>query len=83
MRCCDNCKPQLFEAERITIEKGSTLKRDKKCRLPTGFENAIQNNLLQWHKNELLDKLYGGTLIIAGSTVLGDDVIKKLVTCGE
>ena len=83
MRCCDNCEPQLFEAERITIEEGSTLKRGKKRKLPTGFEDAIRNNLLQWRENELLDKLYGGTSIIAGSTVLGDDVIEKLVTCRE
>jgi hypothetical protein len=83
MRCCDNCEPRLFEAERITLDKTSTLKRGKKRKLPSGFEDAIRNDLSHWRENELLDRFYGGTSIIAGSTLLGDDVIEKLATCGE
>jgi hypothetical protein len=83
MRCCDNCEPRLFEVERITIDKTSTLKRGKKRKLLPGFDNAIWKDLSQWHENELLDRFYGGTSIIAGSTLLGDDVIEKLATCGE
>jgi len=83
MRCCDNCEPQLFEVEQITIDRALTLKRGKKRKLTPGFEDAIQNDLLQWREKELLDTFYGGTSIIAGSTLLGDDVIEKLATCGE
>ena len=45
--------------------------------------DAIRNDLSQWREKELLDNFYGGTSIIAGSTLLGDDVIEKLATCGE
>ena len=83
MRCCDNCEPRLFEVERITIDKTSTLKRGKKRKLLPGFDNVIRKDLSQWRENELLDRFYGGTSIIAGSTLLGDDVIEKLATCGE
>jgi hypothetical protein len=31
----------------------------------------------------LLDRFYGGTSIIAGATLLGDNIIEKLTTCGE
>ena len=30
-----------------------------------------------------MDRFYGGTTILAGSTLLGDDIIEKLATCGE
>jgi hypothetical protein len=83
MRCCDNCEPRLFEVEKITIEKTSMLKRGKKRKLSPGFDDAIRKDLSQWRDNELLDKFYGGTTILAGSTLLGDDVIEKLATCGE
>jgi hypothetical protein len=43
----------------------------------------VRNNLSQWHDNELLNHFYGGTSIILGSTLLGDDVIAKLAVCGE
>ena len=69
--------------EQITIEKTSTLKRGKKRKLPPGFDDAIRKDLSHWHDNELLDKFYGGTTILVGLTLLGDDVIEKLATCGE
>jgi hypothetical protein len=47
------------------------------------LEDAVQNNLSQWRDNELLDHFYGSTSIIAGSALLGDDVIEKLAVCGE
>ena len=83
MRCCDNCEPRLFEVERITIEKTSMLKRGKKRKLPPGFDDAIRKDLSQWRDNKLLEKFYGGTTILAGLTLLGNDVIEKLATCRE
>src|ERR1700683_732552 len=65
MRCCDNCEPRLFEVERITIDKTSTLKRGKKRKLLPGFDDAIRKDLSQWRENDLLDRFYGGTSIIA------------------
>jgi hypothetical protein len=83
MRCCDNCQPRLFEVERITVDRTLTLKRGKKRKLTPGFEDAIRRDLLQWREKVLLDHFYGGTSIIASSTLLGDDVIEKLAMCGE
>jgi hypothetical protein len=83
MRCCNNCEPRLFEVEQITLNKAPAFKRGKKWKTSTAFEDAVQNNLTQWHDNELLDHFYGGTSIIAGSTLLGNDVIEKLAMCGE
>lgn len=83
MRCCDNCEPRLFETEQISIDKTSALKRGKKRKLPQALADAIRNDLSQWREKELLDKFYGGTSIIAGSTLLSDDVIEKLATCGN
>ena len=83
MCCCDNCEPRLFEVERITLDKAPALKPGKKHKLPSALEDAVQNNLSQWRENELLDHFYGGTSIISGSTLLGDDVIAKLAVCGE
>jgi len=59
------------------------LKQGKKWKLPPGFDDAIRKDLSQWRDNELLDKFYGGTTILTGSMLLGDDVIEKLATCGE
>ena len=59
------------------------MKPGKKRKLPPAFEDTIQKDLSKWRDNELLNRFYGGTSIIAGSTLLGDDVIEKLATCGE
>ena len=83
MRCCDNCEPRLFEVEQVTLEKGLTLKHGKKRRSSPALEDAVGNDLIKWRDNDLLDTFYGGTSIIAGAMLLGDDVIEKLVTCGE
>ena len=80
MRCCDDCEPRLFEVEQVTLEKGLTLKRGKKRRSSPALEDAVRNDLIKWHDNDLLDTFYGGTSIIAGATLLGDDVIEKLAT---
>lgn len=59
MRCCNNCEPRLFEVEQITLNKAPAFKRGKKWKTSTAFEDAVQNNLTQWHDNELLDHFYG------------------------
>lgn len=82
-RCCDNCEPRLFAVEKVTLDKVPALKRGKKRKVPSALEDAVRNNLSQWRDNELLDHFYGGISIIAGSALLGDDVIEKLAVCGE
>jgi hypothetical protein len=69
--------------ETIDLEKLPGLKRGKKRKVPEEQENAIRTALIDWREDELLEKIYPGTTSVAAETVLGDDVIEKLATCGE
>ena len=81
--CCHVCTPRLFPLEVITIEKLPGLKRGKKRKLSEGQENAIREGLRDWREDVLLDVMYPGTTSISAETVLGNDVIESLATCGE
>lgn len=83
MRCCDNCEPRLFPVERIEVQKPPGLKRGKKRKISEVDEGHIRNCLLDWRDNTLLPKVYGPLTSLAGQTMLGDDIIEKLATCGE
>ena len=83
MRCCDNCEPRLFPVERIEVQKAPGLKRGKKRKFSEEDEGRIRDCLLDWRDNTLLPKVYGPLTSLAGRTLLGDDVIEKLATCGE
>lgn len=37
---------------------------------------------MKWRDGELLDCFYPGTTSISGATLLGDDVIEKIASCG-
>jgi hypothetical protein len=82
-RCCHVCEPQLFPMENIVLEKLPGLKRGKKRKVSEEQESAIRNGLIAWQEDELLDKIYPGTSSISAETVLGDDVVEKLASCGE
>jgi hypothetical protein len=82
-RCCHVCTPRLFPLEVISIEKLPGLKRGKKRKLSEGQENAIREGLRDWREDVLLDAMYPGTSSISAETVLGNDVIEALATCGE
>ena len=69
--------------EAIELEKLAGLKRGKKRKVSEEQENAIRDGLIEWREDELLDKIYPGTSSISAQTVLGDDVIDKLASCGE
>jgi hypothetical protein len=82
-RCCHICEPRLFPMEVIELEKVPGLKREKKRKVSEEQESAIRKGLVDWREDELLDKIYPGTCSISAQTVLGDDVIEKLASCGE
>ncbi|EDR05878.1 uncharacterized protein LACBIDRAFT_302478 [Laccaria bicolor S238N-H82] len=82
-RCCDNCTPRLFPVEKIAVTKTPGLKRGKKKQIPEKQEKAIRNQLNEWREEELVELVYPGIVSISGATVLGDDVVEKIATCGE
>ena len=69
--------------EVIELKKLPGLKRGKKRKVSEEQESAIREGLIDWREDELLDKIYPGTSSISAQTVLGDDVIEKLASCGE
>ncbi len=81
-RCCDICKPRLFETEAISVEKKPGLKRGKKRAMPEAFVESVREGLREW-REELVEMIYPNTVMISPATVLGDDVIEQLATCGE
>jgi hypothetical protein len=50
--------------------------------MSTTLQEAIQTKLEDWRDDELIDIIYPGTTTISGATLLGNDVIQKLATCG-
>jgi len=82
-RCCDNCTPCLFPVEHIVVSKIPGLKQGKKKRIPEKQEKAIRDQLHDWREEELLEMVYPGIVSISGATVLGNDVVEKIATCGE
>jgi hypothetical protein len=69
--------------EVIKLEKLPGLKQGKKWKVLEELMGVIHEGLTDWHEDELLDKIYPGTSSISAQTVLGDDVIDKLASCGE
>jgi hypothetical protein len=69
--------------EKIEVQKPLGLKRSKKRKFSEDDEGHIRDCLLDWHDNVLLPKVYGPLTSLAGRTLLGDDIIDKLATCGE
>lgn len=47
------------------------------------MEDAIRQGLLDWREDTLLNLFYPGIEILGGDSLLPDDVIEKLATCGE
>lgn len=68
--------------ENILLDKVAGLKWGRKKEMLKELAKCVRSGLVDWHDNELLDKMFPGTSIIAGKTLLGDDVIEKLVACG-
>ena len=83
MRCCDNCEPDKFPIEKIVLSKVPGLKRGKKKHVPKEQEDKLRNVLKEWRDTDLLEHLYPGLSSISGRTILGDDIVEKIVCCGE
>lgn len=83
-RCCDNCEPRLFPVEKVSIKKAADrLRRGKKKALSNEDQEFIRNHLKDWHDTTLVREYYGQLTGLSGRTILGNDVINKLATCGE
>lgn len=82
-RCCDNCEPEKFPIEKIILQKDPGLKRGKKRKVPENQMSVMRDTLKEWHENELLEHVYPGLSTISGRTILGDDIVEKIVNCCE
>jgi len=82
-RCCDNCEPRLFEVEKIKLTRVPGLKRGKKKQVAPTEVAKIREGLVEWRETDLLDKFYPGISSLSGWTILGNDVVEKIATCGE
>lgn len=84
MRCCDNCTPRLFPVEKVTVKAVVPgLKRGKKKAVSPKQEGYIRNGLKNWRDETLVNAYYGTLTSFSGATIIGDDVIEKLASCGE
>jgi hypothetical protein len=50
--------------------------------MSVALQEALRDNLKEWRDEELIDAIFPGTTSISGATLLSDDVILKLSTCG-
>jgi hypothetical protein len=50
--------------------------------MPLALQTALQVKLEEWRDEELIEAKYPGTTSISGATLLSNDVISKLSTCG-
>ncbi|KAF8804758.1 hypothetical protein BYT27DRAFT_7225346 [Phlegmacium glaucopus] len=82
-RCCDNCQPSHFVVEVVKSVNPPGLKRGKKKETPGEDKGYIRNKLMQWRDNVLLDQYYGGLTSISAGTVMSNEVVEKIVGCGE
>jgi hypothetical protein len=59
------------------------LKRGKKKDTPNEDKEYIRNKLVHWRENVLLEQYYGGLTSISAGTLMSDEVMEKIVGCGE
>ena len=84
IRCCDNCHSDCFPMEPMQLETESTLKRGRKKKLDPGLERHIREKLVEWRDARLLTHLYPSSVaLVTGESLMGDDVVDQLATCGE
>ncbi|KDR67869.1 hypothetical protein GALMADRAFT_79410, partial [Galerina marginata CBS 339.88] len=84
MRCCDNCTPRLFPVEKVTVKAVIPgLRRGKKKAVSEEEEKHVREELENWRDETLVDAYYGSLTSLSGATIIGDDIIEKLATCGE
>jgi hypothetical protein len=74
----------LFPVEEVTVKPVVPgLKRGKKKGISEEGQGYIRNKLKKWRDDTLLDAFYGDLTGLSGATIIADDVIEKLATCGE
>jgi len=84
MWCCDNCTPQLLPVEKVIVKAVVPgMRHGKKKAVPPEQEGYIHNKLKNWHDDTLVNAYYGALTSLSGATIIGDDVIEKLASCGE
>lgn len=74
----------MFPVEKVTVKPiVPGLKRGKKKGISEEGQGYIHEKLKNWQDETLLDAFYGDLTGLSGATIIADDVIEKLATCGE
>ncbi|KAF5332724.1 hypothetical protein D9611_005316 [Ephemerocybe angulata] len=90
LRCCDVCTPEKFPVEEIELTKAKGLTRGRKKQLPEQLQKDLRKRLVDWRDDAeeggLFGMFYGAAAAsissISGNSLLGDDVIDKIVNSG-
>ncbi|TDL17321.1 hypothetical protein BD410DRAFT_883828 [Rickenella mellea] len=80
--CCDNCDPEDFPIERITLTAEPGLKRGKKRKFPDSLSSSIKTALVKWRTDYFADQ-FGGITTISSTTFMGNEIIDQIVDSGE
>ncbi|THU86498.1 P-loop containing nucleoside triphosphate hydrolase protein, partial [Dendrothele bispora CBS 962.96] len=79
-RCCDNCNPDLFPAEFITVKSIHPTCAGRGLGAPTEqLKNAIEKALRSW-RSHIISQDYPNQQIITGRQILADDVIERIAS---
>ncbi|TDL27966.1 P-loop containing nucleoside triphosphate hydrolase protein [Rickenella mellea] len=82
-RCCNNCEPDKFPVEIITMDKVPGLRRGRKKEVDKLLVKMVRQSLEEWREGELLDKLYPNTTSITPDSIMSDTVVEQLSTAGR
>ncbi|KAG6834996.1 hypothetical protein H0H93_005718, partial [Arthromyces matolae] len=73
----------VLRLEEVIVQKVSGLKRGKKKQVSSEDSRFIQEHLENWRDSELVEEYYGDVGAFSGSAILSDDIVEKIVNCGE
>lgn len=75
--CCDNCAPDKFQVENITLVGGHSLKAGRKDKSSPELEMAVQKKLKEVRDKIVADH-YPNQHFISAPVILADDIVDTL-----
>ncbi|THU77688.1 hypothetical protein K435DRAFT_905372 [Dendrothele bispora CBS 962.96] len=77
--CCDNCNPESFPVENISLSAPYPLRAGRAREPSPELRNALKNALQAW-RDSVIDRDYANQSMIVGEYILDDSVIESIVT---
>ncbi|THU94536.1 hypothetical protein K435DRAFT_573818, partial [Dendrothele bispora CBS 962.96] len=77
-RCCDNCQPEDFPVEVVTLEMPYPTRIGRSAKPSEDLQDAISAALRAW-RSQTIDRDYPGQRMVTSRKILSDDVIRKIV----